>query len=55
MSVCLGRFIERRGVLPTAQFAYGKSLSTCDALLNVFYNTEYIGEWTGGQDSAKNK
>ena len=33
MSVCLGRFVERSGVLPTTQFAYRKSLGTCDALL----------------------
>ena len=33
MSVRLGRFIERNGVLPTTQFAYRKGLDTCDALL----------------------
>ena len=35
MSVCLGRFTERSGVLPTTQFAYRKSLGTCDAFLCV--------------------
>ena len=33
MSVCLGRFMERSGVLPTTQFAYRKGLGTCGALL----------------------
>ena len=33
MSVRLGRFMERSGVLPTTQFAYLKGLGTCDALL----------------------
>ena len=36
MSVRLGRFMERSGVLSTTQFAYRKSLGTCDALLCVF-------------------
>ena len=35
MSVHLGRFMERSGVLPTTQFAYRKGLGTCDALLYV--------------------
>ena len=35
MSVRLGRFMERSGVLPTTQFAYRKGLGTCDALLCV--------------------
>ena len=35
MSVRLGRFMERCGVLPTTQFAYRKGLGTCDALLCV--------------------
>ena len=35
MSVRLGRFMERSGVLPTIQFAYRKGLGTCDALLFV--------------------
>ena len=35
VSVHLGRFMERNGVLPTTQFAYRKGLGTCDALLCV--------------------
>ena len=35
MSVRLGLFMERSGVLPTTQFAYRKGLGTCDALLCV--------------------
>ena len=33
VSVCLGRFMERSGVLLTTQFAYRKGLGNCDALL----------------------
>ena len=33
VSVRLGRFMERNGMLPTSQFAYRKGLGTCDALL----------------------
>ena len=33
VSVRLGRFMDRNGVLPTTQFAYRKGLGTCDALL----------------------
>ena len=33
VSVRLGRFMQRSGVLPTTQFAYWKGLGTCDALL----------------------
>ena len=36
MSVRLGRYMERCGVLPTTQFAYRKGLGTYDALLCVF-------------------
>ena len=35
VSVRLGLFMERSGVLPTTQFAYQKWLGTCDALLCV--------------------
>ena len=35
VSVRLGRFMERSGVLPTAQLAYRKGLFTCDELLCV--------------------
>ena len=33
VSVRLGRFMERSGMLPTSQVAYRKGLVTCDALL----------------------
>ena len=33
VSVRLGRFMERSGVLPTTQYAYRKGLGTCDAYL----------------------
>ena len=33
VSVRLGQFMERSGVLPTTQFAYQKGLGTCDAHL----------------------
>ena len=33
VSVRLGRFRERNGLLPTKQFAYRNCLGTCDALL----------------------
>ena len=52
MSVRLGPFIERSGVLSTTQFAYRKGLGTCDALLCVPYTAECIGEWAGGPDRA---
>ena len=35
VAVRLERFMEHCGVLPTTQFAYGKGLGTCDALLCV--------------------
>ena len=31
--VCLRRFMEQTGMLPTAQFAYQKGLGTCNVLL----------------------
>ena len=40
VSVCLGRFIECSGVLPTTQFAYRKGLGTCDALLCVSHTLQ---------------
>ena len=52
VSVRLGRFTERSGVLPTTQFAYRKGLDTCDALLCVPYTAECIVEWAGGSDRA---
>ena len=40
VSVRLGRFMERNGVLPTTQFAYRKGLGTCDALLCMSHTLE---------------
>ena len=40
VSVHLGRFMERNGVLPTTQFAYRKGLDTCDALLCVSHTLQ---------------
>ena len=40
MSVRLGRFMERSGVLKTTQFAYRKGLGTCDALLCVSHTLQ---------------
>ena len=40
VSVRLGRFIERSGVLPTTQFAYRKGLGTSDALLCVSHTLQ---------------
>ena len=40
VSVRLGQFMERSGVLPTAQCSYRKGLGTCDALLCVSHTLE---------------
>ena len=40
VSVRLGRFMERNGVLPTTQFSYQKGLGTCDALLCVSHTLQ---------------
>ena len=48
MSVRLGRFMERSGVLPTTQFAYQKGLGTCDPLLCVSHTLKSTLEWAGG-------
>ena len=40
MSVCLGRFVERSGVLPTTQFAYRKGLGICDTLLYMSHTLQ---------------
>ena len=40
VSVRLGQFIERGGVLPTTQFAFRKGLGTCDALLWVSHTLQ---------------
>ena len=59
VSVRLGRFMERSGVLPTTQLAYRKGLGTCDALLSAlrvlevlsclyqhsFYQTDHSKLW----------
>ena len=48
VSVRLGRFMERSGVLPTTQFNYWKGLGTCDALLCVSHiHFKCIGDWAG--------
>ena len=44
VSVPLGRFIERSGVLPTTQFPYRKGLGTCDALLCVSQTLQSVLE-----------
>ena len=48
-SICLGRFMERSGVLPTTQFAYWKGLGTCDAFLCVFHTLQSVLE--SGQEA----
>ena len=48
VSVHLGRFMVRSGVVPNTQFAYRKGLGTCDVLLCVPYTAESIGEWETG-------
>ena len=40
VSVRLGRFTNRNGVLPTTPFAYWKGLGTCDALLCVSHTLQ---------------
>ena len=40
MSVRLGLFMERSGVLPTTKFGYRKGLGTCDALLCVSHTLQ---------------
>ena len=49
VSVRLGRFMERSGVLPTTQFAYRKGLGTCDALLCVSHTLQ--SALTSGQEA----
>ena len=49
VSVHLGRFMERSGVLPTTQFAYRKGLGTCHALLCVSHTLQSALE--NGQES----
>ena len=40
VSVCLGRFMEYSGVLPTTQFAYWKVMGTFDALFCVSHTLQ---------------
>ena len=40
VSVRLGRFMKRSGVLPTTKFAYRRGLGTCDALLCVSHTLQ---------------
>ena len=49
VSVRLGRFMERNGVLPTTQFAYRKGLGTCDALWCVSHTLQSAVE--SGQEA----
>ena len=49
VSVRLGRFVERCGVLPTTQFAYRKGLGTCAALLYVSHTLQSVVE--SGQEA----
>ena len=44
VSVRIGRFMEYKGVLPTTQFAYRKSLGTCDSLLCVAHTLQSVLE-----------
>ena len=50
MSVCLGQFIERGGVLPTTKYAYRKGLGTCDALSWVSHTLQSALE--SGQETS---
>ena len=50
VSVRLGRFMERNGVLPTTQLAYRKGLGTCDALLCVSHTLQSALE--SGQEAS---
>ena len=50
MSVRLGQFMERSGVLPTTQLAYRKGLGTCDALLCVSHTLQ--SELESGQKAS---
>ena len=44
VSVRLGRFMERSGVLLTTQFAYREGLGACDALLCVSHTLQSVLE-----------
>ena len=49
MRVRLGRFMERSCLLPSTQFAYRKSLGTCDALLCMTHTLQNAFE--SGQEA----
>ena len=49
LSVRLGRFMDRSGVLPITQFAYRKGLGKCDALFCVSYTLQ--GALESGQEA----
>ena len=49
VSVRLGRFMERSGVLPNTHFSYRKGLGTCDALLCVSHTL--ISALESGQEA----
>ena len=49
MSVRLGRFIERSGVLPTTKFAYRKGQGTCHALLCLSQTLQSVSK--SGQEA----
>ena len=49
VSVRLGRFMERSGVIPTTQFAYQKGLGKCIALLCMSHTLQSALE--GGQEA----
>ena len=49
VSVRLGLFMERNGVLPTTRFAYRKGLMNMwYTFVRVAYTAKFIGEWAGG-------
>ena len=49
VSVRLGRFMERNGVIPATQFAYWKGLGACDALLCVSHTL--LSAFESGQEA----
>ena len=49
VSVRLGRFMERSGVLPTTQYAYRKGPGTCDVPFCVSHRVQSV--WESGQEA----
>ena len=49
VSVRLGQFMERSGVLPTTQVAYRKGLDACEALLCMSHTLR--SAWESGQEA----